>query len=310
MAELPLLRRFPALAALPRAPLGAFPTPVERAEVPGGRVLWIKRDDRTGARFGGNKVRALEWLLGGVKRGDELLTVGPRGSSHALATALSAQELGASTTVVRWDQEMNPAARGVSDRIATVARLVDVSSVAAAYVAAWWIRLRSRVRWIPAGGTTPIGILGYVNGALELAAQVEAGECPAPAEIVVPLGTGGTVAGLALGLNLSGLSTRVRAVRVAPKIIASRRRVMRLIARTTALIEGAAGVRLGPVRAEHVIVDDDFYGGGYGRPLVNPPESPLPLDDTYARKAFAAAVRRSSDTTLFWLTFDGRILQD
>ena len=43
-ASLPLLHRFPALASLPRAHLGQFPTPVERVNdiAPG---LWVKRED-------------------------------------------------------------------------------------------------------------------------------------------------------------------------------------------------------------------------------------------------------------------------
>ena len=316
MAELPLLRRFPALASIPRARFGTFPTPVSRVEFGDGRGIWVKRDDLSGATIGGNKVRALEWLLGHVRPGDEVLTVGPRGSSHALATAHCAQRLGANTTVVRWNQEMNPAARSVSNRIADVARLVDVGSVVAAYVAAWWIRLRSNVRWIPAGGTTPLGILGYVNGALELAEQIERGECPKPDEVIVPLGTGGTVAGIALGLHIAGVRCKVRAVRVAPRIIASGARVARLIQATRRLMEGVLEEAVPSPWREDLIVQSDFYGGGYGRPIARSTEEAtfealgIRLDDTYSRKAFAAAARSASDTTLFWLTFDGRLLQD
>src|SRR5687768_18564085 len=102
---MPLLRRFPALERLPRAPFGTFPTPVQR--LPGGS-LWIKRDDLSGRRMGGNKIRGLEWLLGGLRPRDRVLTVGPRGSTHALATARYASGMGAAVTVVRWNQVMNP----------------------------------------------------------------------------------------------------------------------------------------------------------------------------------------------------------
>ena len=63
------LERFPALAALPRVRLGGFPTPVERIELDDGRSLLVKRDDRCGGTIGGNKLRALEWLLGGITPG-------------------------------------------------------------------------------------------------------------------------------------------------------------------------------------------------------------------------------------------------
>ncbi len=53
--------------------------------------------------------------------------------------------------------------------------------------------------YLPPGGSSPIGALGYVEAALELAAQVDAGEIPEPAHIVAPVGSGGTVAGMLLG---------------------------------------------------------------------------------------------------------------
>lgn len=319
MAELPLLRRFPALARLPRAALGTFPTPVERLEVPDHPGVWIKRDDRSGALLGGNKLRALEWLLGGVKAGDEILTVGPRGSNHALATSFFARRLGARTTVVRWDQEMNPAARAVDARIRAEARVIDARLVPAAYAIALFLRARSRVRWIPAGGTTPLGVLGYVNAGLELSEQVARGDCPAPARVVVPLGTGGTAAGVALGLRIAGIRTRVIAVRVVPRIVAGAARVTKLSRDTTKLIERETGERLPPMDGPDVRVESAFYGGGYGRvQRVVPGQEGLlaalgiQLDDTYSRKAFAAAMaeRGRGGATLFWLTFDGRLLQD
>ncbi|MDQ6831436.1 MAG: 1-aminocyclopropane-1-carboxylate deaminase, partial [Gemmatimonadota bacterium] len=84
----PLVRRYPALATLPRASLGQFPSPIERivhASLRGD--LWVKRDDLNADAFGGNKVRTLEWLLGGLIAGDKVLTVGGEGSTHVLATA-------------------------------------------------------------------------------------------------------------------------------------------------------------------------------------------------------------------------------
>ena len=64
----PLLQAYPALAAaLPMIELAKLPTPLERAaDAEGGFCageLWIKRDDLSGERYGGNKVRKLEFLL-------------------------------------------------------------------------------------------------------------------------------------------------------------------------------------------------------------------------------------------------------
>ena len=313
--ELPLLRRFPALASLPRVALGTFPTPVSRVVLDAERTMLIKRDDLSGAALGGNKVRALEWLLGGVRPADRVLTVGPTGSTHALATATYARQLGARVTVVRWPQEMNPAARRVDERIRAVADVVDTSSVVAAYATAWRYRLSGRVRWIPAGGTSALGVLGYVNAALEVLEQMERGDVPRVSEIVVPLGTGGTAAGIALGLRLANAPMGVRAVRVAPRVVASGARVMWLASRAARLLERLTGQRIPRFARRDLLVVSDYYAGGYGRAIGQIAEEQalsshhVQLDDTYSRKTFAAAVQAPPGEALFWLTFDGRLLQ-
>ena len=65
---------------------------------------------------------------------------------------------------------------------------------------------------------------------------------PAPDSLVVPLGSGGTAAGLMVGLALAGLPTRVVGVRVVPRLVANRRRVMRLARATAARFAKLAGV--------------------------------------------------------------------
>src|SRR5215469_5270875 len=91
---LPLYQRFPGLAVLPRLELGVFPSPVMRVELPNSRGLWLKRDDRDAAIAGGNKVRALEFLLGGLAAGEVVITAGGVGSTHVYATAVHAARFG------------------------------------------------------------------------------------------------------------------------------------------------------------------------------------------------------------------------
>ena len=98
---------------MPHATLGHFPTPVQRLELAGERLageLWIKRDDLTASPLGGNKVRALEFLLAGLAPGDVVLTAGGEGSTHVLTTATYVRALGGTTRAVRWRHEMNPSA--------------------------------------------------------------------------------------------------------------------------------------------------------------------------------------------------------
>ena len=110
-----------------------------------GRVLLLKRDDLSGTEIGGNKLRALEWLLGGVRSGDQVLTVGARGSTHALSTAMLAGQLGARCTVVRWNQVMNPAAEIVERRLRSAARVIDTRLVPARFGDASGVRGAARL---------------------------------------------------------------------------------------------------------------------------------------------------------------------
>ncbi len=313
---LPLLRRYPALAEIPRANFGHFPTPVETVQLPFGSLM-IKRDDLSAVGVGGNKVRGLEWLLGEVRPGQRVLTVGPRGSTHGLATALCAKQLGARTTIVRWNQRMNDAARRVDARLARAGTVFDAIWVTAAYSVASSLRMLPGVKWIGAGGATPLALLGHANAALELVEQVARRECELPATVFVPLGTGGTAAGLALGFRIAGVSTRVVGVRVVPKAIGRLSRMLALARQTARFIERNTGATVPRVTELDLNIEHAFYAGKYGKPLAEPPdERPLQftgirLDDTYSRKAFAAAVSHAQsggERTLFWLTFDGRLL--
>ena len=54
------------LLSLPRVPLAALPTPLQPADRLADAIgveVWLKRDDLTGLGLGGNKVRALEYLV-------------------------------------------------------------------------------------------------------------------------------------------------------------------------------------------------------------------------------------------------------
>jgi 1-aminocyclopropane-1-carboxylate deaminase/D-cysteine desulfhydrase-like pyridoxal-dependent ACC family enzyme len=101
-----------------------------------------------------------------------------------------------------------------------------------------------------------------------------------------------------------------------PRVLGRIGRVVRLARSVAALIERMTGERMPRVQRDDVVVEDAFYGGGYGRPLASALDETsiasagIRLDDTYSRKAFAAALAQRSPRTLLWLTFDGRLLED
>ena len=306
---------------MPYVALGHFPTPVQRLELGGERPtseLWIKRDDLTASPLGGNKVRALEFLLAGLATGEVVLTAGGEGSTHVLTTATYVRELGGTTRAVRWRHDMNPSAIRVAERARGIcASVITASGPMIGLARAHAARGRG-VRWIPPGGTSPLGMLGHVNAALELAEQVASGEMPAPARIVLPVGSGGTAAGLALGLEIAGMRTVVVGARVAPRIAAGRTRVLSFARRARRYLERLSGERVPDVDGARLEIIHSVYAGAYGRALPGAETQAerlkratgLELDGTYSAKAFSAACTLASqhgDCTLFWLTFDGRI---
>lgn len=210
------------LDPIPRLGWVDAPTPVEAlpeaADELGFSWFGVKRDDRIEALRGGNKVRKLDYLLAlePFASAQRWASLGAVGSGHLAATTLAAAELGRTLEAhVFWE----PASPSVTENLACIASgptEIHFRHNRFGLVLRSWRVFRGRrdgpTPCIPAGGTVPEGVVGIVRGALELAAQIDAGELPAPDVIVVPWGTGGTAVGIALGLALAGKPTEVRAV--------------------------------------------------------------------------------------------------
>lgn len=310
-----------------RLSLGRFPTPVERSEKLSsllGCSLFLKRDDQSGKLYGGNKVRKLEFLLGEAKKKgfDTLLTAGGLGSHHVLATALYGNREGFATAAVLYPQPRTPHVQETLSLIQGAGVRVKVAPVPLAPFAAASLYTRltregRRVGILAPGGSSPLGTLGYVNAALELALQIEQKLLPVPDVLVAPLGSCGTVAGLALGLRLAGLRTRVLAVRVVDLVVANQATVHALAASTARLLARAGCAEASRARVLaglSLSIEHKEFGQGYGYPtpnaertLAHAREAGLSLETTYTAKALSALFSRKADfagkTVLFWNTF-------
>jgi D-cysteine desulfhydrase len=311
---------------LPPLNLTRLPTPVERLRGLGVKLgredLWIKRDDLTSALYGGNKPRKLEFLLGQARRQGRnwLITMGGFGSNHLLATVLHGRSLGLGTTGVIFPQPISAhVLRNLAACRAAGAELVPIASkyllplAVARTLTETALRRGRRPYLIAGGGSSPLGVLGYINAALELAEQVASGVLPRPREIFLPWGTGGTVVGLWLGLRLAGLKCRVRAVRVIDPLLANRPR-LELLARAVRRLMGSAGDNLKLSTDAGLIIEGAYLGGGYGvateasRRAIETfaAEEKLQLENTYTGKAAAAfleaARRGEKGPLLYWHT--------
>ena len=301
--------------ALAPCRLAAWPTPLESqpalAHAVGLHALWLKREDLRG----GNKVRGLEFLLAGAPARSVFVTIGGSGSSHCLATARFARAQGFRTALAVFAQPDTDASRTVERAMAEAAdRVVRASSLVTfplAVLRAWRAAHQlgaGKPRWIAGGGAEPRAVVGHLLAALELSSQLQA----PPDTIVVPLGTGGTAAGVALGTAWLGWSTRVVGVRVASRIAANRWRTLRL-ARGAAAVLRRAGVDFSVPRAAIRIEVVDAMGPGYGHPTPEgesarsiAAEHGVRLDPTYGAKAFGFFLRRADvrvQRAVFWHTF-------
>ncbi len=321
-----LFEEYPELEGrIPWASLGDFPTPVHRLEGLCGSEefceIWVKRDDRSSSHYGGNKVRKLEFTLADAKRRGKryVLTFGGLGSNHCLATTIHSRRLGLRSILVLHPQPITPHVRRnllLDVKFGAEVHLARNSLERALIVA--WIKLTRRgVYTLPLGGSSPLGALGFVDAGLELARQVESGEMPEPREIYLALGTGGTLAGLLVGLRLAGLNSRLIGVRVTPERIGNAKKVEDLANRVVRLLrsqsDSVPDLRFGPSDLE---VIHDFYGPGYGAPTREAIEvrelllrtDGVELDLTYTAKAFAALLARARagarGPLLFWDTFN------
>ena len=329
-----LFRWFPELRArLPWVALTQVPTPVHRLDNLGSLLgmneLWIKRDDQCGLWYGGSKLRKLEFLLGDAigRESRTVITFGALGSNHTLAAAICGRRLGLHAVLILVHQ---PVSDGVLQKLLLAqdqgAELVYARGRPGAVWAAvrrWLadtIRSRGRSPYvIPPGGSSPRGCLGYVNAALELAAQIRAGELSQPDYILVPVGSSGTMSGLEVGLRLAGLETRVVGVCVTDRLTVSARTVAMLANRCWSLLQRyVPSLPLCHVFPRQVMVWHEYLGKGYAYPTPGGQQAVrlmfdqevIQLDEVYTGKTLAALIDAAKDPVfrerriLFWNTFN------
>lgn len=304
----------------PRLVLGTFPSPLQSHGSAASRLglesLLVKREDLNGSFFGGNKLRALEWVLPAAS--SAIVTMGGYGSTWCAALAMAAASTGRRVHAGLFPQPWSADVAGALSITAEYGQPLLASSrwsLPHALFRAWRAaRQAGPATWIPAGGAIPLAVLGSVNAALEFASQHTELDAPPPEAIIVPLGSCGTAAGLMIGMWLVGWPVAICAVRITDPWFANRRRVFSLVRRTCRLL-ASAGLRVPPGRAT-LCVDGGQAGGGYGHstPMavaarLEAAAAGIALDLTYGAKAWAAlpSLAARFRRICFWNTFDPRL---
>ncbi|MEA2538044.1 MAG: L-cysteate sulfo-lyase [Chloroflexota bacterium] len=307
--------RFPRFALLdgpsPFAALPRFSTTL------GGRVeIWIKREDLLPLAFGGNKLRNLEFLVGAAlaEDADTLVTSGRRWSNHARLTAAAGAKAGLAVHLVLSGPPAVPPNPGVRLDELLGATIHQAATDERAERLALVERVLGEVRaaggrpfLVPVGGSGIPGALGQVLAGMELIGDA-ARHGFVPDCVVVPSATGGTQAGLLVGIRTAGsVATVVRGVAVTP--------LDELRAAIADALVGLAAVGgLAAVDDADVVLDGTQLGDGYGHPTAAADEAArllartegILVDPIYTAKALAGLIalvrsgRLDGGRAVFW----------
>ncbi|HXK10085.1 MAG TPA: pyridoxal-phosphate dependent enzyme [Vicinamibacteria bacterium] len=294
------------LDAHPRVVLGETPTPcqeLERLSAELRRPVFAKRDDLLGPALGGNKTRKLEYLMADARRqgATRVATFGGLQSNHARLTAAAASLVGMEAHLLYFEARpraltgnllVNQVLGARMHFFPLTSRRPRARSLEGTIRLA---RLLARLRvgphyFIPVGGHTWVGALGYVRAAVEMDEQARRLGI-VDAHVVVAAGSGGTLAGLLAGLRLVGSRLRPLGIDVG--------KLWKSFPAAVAHLASEVSARLGeplPFEPADVpLVEGTYAGHAYGRPS-EPGDAALErlaraegilLDPVYTAKAFA-----------------------
>jgi D-cysteine desulfhydrase family pyridoxal phosphate-dependent enzyme len=297
--------------------LANLPTPVESlsrlSAALQGPKIFIKRDDLTGAGLGGNKIRKLEYLVAEAQANGAkcLITTGAAQSNHARQTAAVAARLGFQCKLVlSGDPSEREDGNLLIDRLfgaeITWCEITDRSETLQKVFEESW-RRGERPYFIPMGGSTPTGSLGYMNAFNELISQnIEVDW------IILASSSGGTQAGLELGKSMNAWKGRILGVNVGSEEKDLRGKIWELCTEAWDRIGDTTMADMGEIQ-----INEDYQKAGYGNPTEDELETirlfarmeGIILDPVYTARAAAAMfdmIRKGLFSTderiLFWHT--------
>jgi L-cysteate sulfo-lyase len=326
------------LSLFPKKNLIHLPTPLARLEnltrELGGPEIWVKRDDLTGAGFGGNKSRKLEFIIADAlaKKADTLITWGSTQSNWCMQAAAAARRVGLKPILLLFKTtDLQPEYDGnllldfllsadIRIREAAKGKLLSRGIAEnAVEEAAAEARDRGEVPYaVAVGGSMPslsmarpLGALSYVAAFVELEEQSRAAGIEFT-RIVHATGSGATQAGLVVGARALGRPVEVVGISVSDPKDAFAEIVVQIAAET----ERALGLDPG-LRKDDVIVLDEYIEDGYGVLTAGVAEvirlvlagEGIVLDPVYTGKAIAGLVDlvkrgrfSKDDKVVFWHT--------
>jgi len=276
--------------------LAQIPTPLEEIKFEGNSFL-LKRDDLTGCELSGNKVRKLEYLLADAKskKADIIFTSGGDQSNHARATVIAAKKIGLNTKLFLWGKESAAAngnlfldkMYGADIQYFSEKEYEKVNDVMFEQRLSL-LKKKKNAYVFPGGGSTTLGIWGYINFINELKKQIDLTKIDS---IVAACGSGGTAAGMLVGVALNKLNLKIVAVHVLMSKKEMEKHILQLA--EGCVLDYNLNCRINP---ESLIVVDGYSKEGYKKisqskiKLIRKfaEETGILFDPAYTGKAFTA----------------------
>lgn len=276
--------------------LAQIPTPLEEVKFEGKNFL-LKRDDLTGCELSGNKVRKLEYLMADAKKqkADIIFTSGGDQSNHARATVIAAKKIGLNTKLFLWGKESSNANGNLFlDKIygadiqyfseKDYAKVNDVMFEQRLSL----LKKKKNAYVFPGGGSTTLGIWGYINFINELKKQIDLTKIDS---IVAACGSGGTAAGMLVGAALNKLNIKIVAVHVLMTKKEMEKHILQLA--EGCVLDYKLNCKINP---ENLVVVDGYSQEGYKKisqskvKLIRKfaEETGILFDPAYTGKAFTA----------------------
>lgn len=304
--------------------LSQTPTPLEPLErlsrILEGPEILVKRDDLTDTAMSGNKVRKLEFLLADAleQKRDFIITCGGYQSNHARTTAVATARLGLKCHLILRNGMGSPIEGnlfldrllGAEVQFVTEEAYLEIDDLMKA--AAEEAKERGKKPYlISEGGSDEIGALGYVKAAHELAEQLKSARLKVD-HIILPVGSGGTYAGLLVGKHLYDMPAQIHGINVCDdeayfvnkihRIVKNMQRKfdldLKIGKRDINIIDGYVGKGYGLSRQEEI---DIIKMAAKGEGVI--------LDPVYTGKAMYGlkdqirqGIFKEGETVLFWHT--------
>lgn len=321
---IPLFIKYTELKNIPYISLGDLPTPLIKKNILNNNQLWIKLDNLSNKKYGGNKVRKLEFSLAQVikKKSSRIITGGGIGSHMTIAISLFAKEYGIKTNSILFKQPIN---NHVKENFILTKNLSDNYNVSDNYlffaknfvneIIKYSIEDKKLPYIILPGDSNPISNLGYLNAFYEIENQFINMKEDFPDYIFLAGGSGGTLAGLLCGLILSNKKSKIIASCVSDKIVMNYFNIKNLVKKTFKLLNKYGINTPNFDIKDFLIIDFSSLGKGYGyytdesvKAYEFAKENNIILDPSYTSKSFASLLKYDkkfkSKSFLFINTFN------